>query len=85
MPEIYHNTQYEPENVNGQCGMKCNKLGLGEQVRYARAIDLKYGDGTAEKLEKMAKEPRVFTIPELEQIIHDAKEEIKWYEEKTPM
>lgn len=80
MPEIYNNTRYEYENVNGQCGMKCNKLGLGEQLKYARALDLKYGDGTADKLEAMARIPRSFTIEELQQIVHDAKEEIAFYE-----
>lgn len=81
-PEIYSNTRFDEENVNGQCGIRCNKLGLGEQVKYAIALDQKYGEGTAERLNKEAKIDKSWTIPELEQIIADSKAEIKWYEEQ---
>jgi len=79
-PEIYGNTRFNDMNVNGQCGMKCNKIGLGEQVKYARALDLKYGDGTAAQLEKEAHIDKQWTIPELEEIISDSKRQIAFYE-----
>jgi hypothetical protein len=66
--EVYHHN----------CGI-CN-FNQGEQFKYAKALDLKYGDGTAEQLEKEAKEPKTWTIPELEQIIDEAQETIIFYE-----
>lgn len=78
-PETYGNTRYDEENVNGQC-TRCNHSGFGEQVKYARALDLKYGDGTALRLEKEAKLEKQWTIPELEEIIHDSKEQCAFYE-----
>lgn len=77
MPVTYSSTRFEEENVNGQCGI-CN-YNQGEQVKYARGIDLKYGIGTAHKLEKMAG-PKQWTIPELQEIVHDSKEIIAWHE-----
>jgi hypothetical protein len=66
-------------NVNGQCS-RCNYDGLGEQVKYARALDLKYGAGTATELERLAHLEHQFTIEELQEIIHDSKEQVKFYE-----
>ncbi len=65
-------------NVNLQCVI-CNNWGAGEQFRYGRALDLKYGQGTALALEKKAQEFHKLTVEELEEIIHDCKEEIKFY------
>lgn len=81
MPETKSNTRFEEENVNGQCSY-CNKWGFGEQIKYARALDLKYGDGTAQRLEEMSAVPKQWTIPELEKIIKDSKEQIKLYEKR---
>ncbi len=78
-PEIYSNTRFDELNVNAQCGMRCNKLGLGEQIKYARAIDSKYGDGVAVNLEKESSVDKQWTIPELEEIIHDSKETVAFY------
>lgn len=78
-PEIRSNTRYDWRNVNGQCTV-CNYQGLGEQVKYARAIDLKYGNGIAAELEQLAHIPHTFTIDELIQIIKESKEEIAAYE-----
>lgn len=71
--------RYDEENVNAQC-MQCNIWKYGEQYAYAQALDLKYGEGTAEKLHQMRFSTHKFTTEELLQIIHDAKEYIAWYE-----
>lgn len=63
----------------------CNVMQSGAQYAYGKAIDAKYGDGTAEKLHKMSKQTHEFTKEELLEIIHDSREQSKWYEEKTPM
>lgn len=71
--------RFDPENVNPQC-YSCNVMRYGERFEYAKQLDLMYGKGTAEKLHTRRFESHKFTITELEQIIHDAKEEIKYYE-----
>lgn len=71
--------RYEEENVNAQC-YSCNVMGYGQQYAYAKELDLKYGDGKAEELHNRRHETHKFSIPELEEIIHDAKEQIRFYE-----
>lgn len=71
--------RYDSENVNGQCG-QCNVYKYGEQYAYSKALDEKYGDGTAKKLFDRRGEQHKFTKEELQQIIDDSKEEIKFYE-----
>lgn len=72
--------RYDSENVNLQCS-HCNawrdKLGMLEA--YKVALDDKYGDGTASKLEGMASEEFRLTIPFLEEVIDSAKAEIEFY------
>lgn len=79
MSRRYSATRYEPENVNLQC-VRCNTFNSGEQYKYSLALDLKYGVGTAKKLHDAAHADFKLTRLFLEQVIHDAKEEIKWYE-----
>lgn len=43
------NTRYNEQNVNGQC-QRCNRFLGGRQYEHGRAIDLKYGPGTAEQI-----------------------------------
>lgn len=71
--------RYDEENVNAQC-VGCNMFKHGEQYAYSKALDLKYGDGTAEKLMSQKHLTHKLTIEELEQIIHDSKESIKFME-----
>lgn len=73
-------TRYDDENVNAQCA-GCNTFRGGEQYKYGIALDNKYGAGTAKRLAQKAQEYHKFTIDELEQIIQDAKEEIRFYEQ----
>lgn len=68
--------RYNEENVNAQC-VGCNMFKGGEQYIYGKNLDLKYGDGTAEKLHNQRRQTHKLTIDELEQIIKDAKEYIK--------
>jgi 5-methylcytosine-specific restriction endonuclease McrA len=72
--------RFDEENVNAQC-TGCNMFKAGEQYLYAKALDLKYGDGKAEELMNRRHETHKFTIQELEEIIADAKTQIKFYEE----
>ncbi len=71
--------RYDEMNTNAQC-VGCNMFKAGEQYLYSKALDLKYGDGTADALMARRHETHKLTITELEEVIHDAKEQIKWYE-----
>lgn len=53
----------------------------GETVKYRAALKEKYGDEVPGELEKMAEENQYykFTREELEGIIEDSKEQVKWY------
>lgn len=70
--------RYDDENVNAQCP-SCNVFKYGEQYAYSIALDKKYGDGTAEKLWNQRHSVHKFTITELESIIEEANEQIKFY------
>lgn len=74
-------TRFDEENVNLQCAYRCNRLRSGEHEKYRLALDVKYGSGTAEKLEKLARETKLykFSKPELMQIIQDSQKRITWY------
>ena len=41
--------RYDERNVNSQCRL-CNRFRNGEQALYSKALDAKYGDGTADEL-----------------------------------
>lgn len=76
----YPATRWNDENVNAQCA-SCNMFGAGEQYLYALAIDIKYGTGTAKKLYNLAHTKNFkLTRTYLEEVIHDATEEIQFYE-----
>ena len=75
----HNSTRYDDENVNAQCAA-CNTYNQGEQFKYSKALNLKYGDGTAEKLEKLAQEYHKLTIEELNDIISEAKNNVSYYE-----
>jgi hypothetical protein len=47
-------TRFHEQNCNAQC-KRCNRFRDGEQYRHGKAIDEKYGKGTADKLEELAK------------------------------
>lgn len=71
--------RYDEENTNAQCYV-CNVMRYGEQYKYGLALDLKYGEGTAQKLLKAGREAHQFKRDELEQIKADAKALIAFYE-----
>ena len=74
--------RFDEQNVNGQC-VGCNMFKGGEQYAYSRALDMKYGVGTAEKLWNRRFETHKFTIGELEALIEEYKERVKEEEHGT--
>jgi hypothetical protein len=45
----FQSTRYDERNVNAQC-LKCNRFENGNQYTHGKAIDEKYGEGTADEL-----------------------------------
>lgn len=73
---MYNILRFDDQNVNAQC-YACNVMKHGDLYKYAKELDMKYGDGTADRLHTQRNETKKLTIPELEQIISDAQEYIK--------
>ena len=71
--------RYSDENCNGQC-VYCNQHLKGNHAAYHKALDLKYGDGTANQLIDLAHDNKDYKItkPELEQVINAANEYLEW-------
>jgi hypothetical protein len=57
-------TRFHPYNLNGQCA-SCNRFAGGMTYEHGKAIDEKYGKGTAEFLEKLSRKEEPWTIEEL--------------------
>ena len=47
-------TRFDTENCQVQC-IKCNMFSQGEQFKFGLNLDAKYGEGTAEELEFLAR------------------------------
>nr|BDD43957.1 recombinase [bacterium] len=47
-------TRYDERNAHAQC-LKCNRFQHGNQFQHAKAIDRKYGEGTADNLHVKSK------------------------------
>lgn len=71
----YKSIKFDERNVNFQC-KQCNGPGAGEQFRYAKALDQKYGEGTAATLDAMRHDFKKFSRPELEELIEHYKKEV---------
>lgn len=71
--------RFDDENCNAQC-VGCNMFKQGNQYAYGVELDLKYGDGTAKKLHAQRFDTHKFTITELQDIIDEAKSNIKAFE-----
>lgn len=70
--------RYDEFNCNSQCP-GCNLFKQGEQYKYGKALDLKYGKGTADKLMARRHELKKWKAEELEKIIQDSKEYLDSY------
>ena len=53
-------TRYDEENCQPQC-VGCNMFKSGEQYKFALSLDAKYGEGTAEELQFLARTIVKFT------------------------
>lgn len=71
--------RYRDENTAAQC-YGCNVMSQGRQYEFGIAIDELYGVGTAKSLYQESKQLHKLTVEELQQIISNSKETIKFYE-----
>jgi hypothetical protein len=69
----HHSTRWNETNCQVQC-VKCNLYEQGEQFKFGLALDSKYGEGSAEELEFLAR-----TILKVSRI--DYEEKISYYKE----
>jgi hypothetical protein len=75
----YYSTRWDEENVNAQCDV-CNRWNHGEQYIYAKELDLKYGEGTADKLLILSRQVIKINSSRLEEIIEYSKQQLNEYE-----
>lgn len=72
--------RFDEENCNLQCA-HCNawrdKVSMLDA--YKKALDMKYGAGTARRLKRVGRGTKSFTKSELLEIIQDSKTQIDWY------
>ena len=61
-------TRFDEENCQNQC-VKCNMFSQGEQFKFGLNLDAKYGEGTAEELEHLARTTLKISRVEYEQQI----------------
>ena len=69
----HHSTRWNELNCQVQC-VKCNMYEQGEQFRFGIGLDGKYGEGTSEELEFLAR-----TIMKVSRI--DYEEKISYYKD----
>ena len=50
----HHSTRWDEKNCQVQC-IKCNLYEQGEQFRFGLGLEAKYGEGSAEELEFLAR------------------------------
>lgn len=60
-------TRYNEKNCSAQCAY-CNTYMAGEQYKFAKSIDKKWGEGTAEKLIEIAHQPFKLKAYEYEEL-----------------
>tara|TARA_R100001163_G_scaffold2920_2_gene4430 strand:+ start:9372 stop:9776 length:405 start_codon:yes stop_codon:yes gene_type:complete len=61
-------TRWDEKNVQFQC-KRCNGFRGGEQYEFAKQLDIKYGDGTAEDLVVASNLSAKFSVLELKELI----------------
>ena len=69
-------TRYDRENTGVQC-VKCNTFSEGRQYDFAKYLDQKYGEGTAEKMNIKSKMMCHRNVTEYKYLIEKFKEELK--------
>lgn len=69
----HYATRWDEQNCQIQCS-GCNIFRSGEQFKFGKSLDITYGDGTAESLERMARFTVKFSNVELAEKIEYYKQ-----------
>lgn len=72
----HNSTRWDEKNCQVQC-KGCNIFRQGEQFKFAKALDEKFGKGAAEKLEIKSRNTCKFSRFEYELLIQDYEQKIK--------
>lgn len=68
-------TRFHERNLAAQC-CSCNSFHAGQQYAFGKAIDFKYGEGEADRLENLPKDGFKISTHEYELMITDYKARI---------
>lgn len=78
----YKNVRFNEDNVHGQCWFNCNKNRHGNLQEYRPQLILRIGQERFDELERYAREPRHYSIPELIILKQEYKEKIRKLKQK---
>jgi hypothetical protein len=73
----YKNLRFHEDNVQGQCWFNCNKNRHGNLHEYRINLNKRIGTDRVEELDRLARVPRHYTIPELIELKEIYKEKIR--------
>ena len=76
MSRKYLSTRWHEDNVQVQCP-KCNLFGQGEQYTFGKLLDVRINEGTADKLEQLARSTTKIMRHEYEEMIQEYKNKLK--------
>mgnify|MGYP001340837468 CR=1 FL=1 len=66
----HSSTRWLERNINAQC-RRCNRFQDGEQYLHGKAIDKKWGEGTADELIRLGKQVKKWTESELRELLSE--------------
>lgn len=81
MSRQFNATRFSEDNCAPQC-VGCNVMQHGRQYEFSLWLEEFYGSGTAQRLREESRTVKQFTAADLQQIIADSKEIVKFYEKK---
>ena len=76
MSRKHLSTRWHEDNVQVQCP-KCNLFGQGEQYTFGKLLDVRINEGTADKLEQLARSTTKIMRHEYEEMIQEYKNKLK--------
>ena len=69
-------TRWNELNVQVQC-VRCNMFNQGEQYKFGKLLDVRIGDETSERLERLSKHTAKFRRVDYLEMIEKYKEKVK--------
>lgn len=76
MSRRHHSTRWDETNVQVQCP-KCNLFNQGEQYKFGRYLDQKFGEGTAHEVEYRSKVITKLSRVDYQEAIDNIKKKLK--------